>query len=60
MRSIWNRPCRSQRAEQVLEEGSEYVLKALNSPVPVQVQEVLRGDLDGGKRNLIIAHNEQV
>ena len=38
---------RSLRAEQVLEETNEYVLKARNAPVPVQVQELLRGNLDG-------------
>ena len=38
---------RSQRAEQALEETAHHVVKALNSPVPVQVQEALRGDLAG-------------
>lgn len=36
---------RSARAEQILEETNQYVVKALNLPVPVQVQEALRGDL---------------
>ena len=30
------------RTEQILEENELFVLKAKNSPVPVQVQEVLR------------------
>lgn len=38
---------RSQRAEQLLEETAHHVVKALNSPVPVQVQEALRSDLSG-------------
>ena len=47
---------RSLRAEQVLEETNEYVLKARNAPVPVQVQEVLRGNLDGEKLTIIMEH----
>ena len=50
----WNvisptRECRarSHRVEQVLEETASHLVKALNSPVPVQVQEALRGDLSG-------------
>lgn len=39
--------CRSLRAEQVLEETALHVVKALNAPVPVQVQEALRGNLRG-------------
>ncbi|CAI8057983.1 Nuclear pore complex protein Nup133 [Geodia barretti] len=36
---------RSQRAGQAIKETAHHVVKALNSPVPVQVQETLRGDL---------------
>ena len=35
------------RVEDVLEEGDNYVMKATNSPVPVQVQEILRADAAG-------------
>ena len=51
---------RSLRAEQVLEETNEYVLKARNAPVPVQVQEVFRGNLDGEKNNCIVKHPLQI
>lgn len=34
----------------MLEETAHHVVKALNSPVPVQVQEALRSDLSGENR----------
>jgi len=36
---------KSARAEQVLEETGQHVVRALNSPVPVQVQEALRSNV---------------
>ena len=38
---------RSLVAEDVLEETDAHIIKAKNSPVPVQVQEVLRHDSSG-------------
>ena len=39
--------CRATRAEQVLEENNQFLVTAKNSPVPVQVQEVLRDNSHG-------------